>query len=94
MLGTNGHQPSLQKWHNSAHEEEPDPPARSPESTTRALSDRACVEPVVDQMLQVLGHAHLPHELDECNISEMREADTIEWPTLYLYRYMPVKAPM
>jgi hypothetical protein len=55
--------PSLQKGHDSTHEEQPDAPTRGPEPTTRSLSDRARIEPIVDQMLEVLRHAHLPHEL-------------------------------
>ena len=47
----------------SMHEEQPDAPTRSPEPTTRSLSDRARIEPMADQMLEVLRHAHLPHEL-------------------------------
>jgi hypothetical protein len=57
--------PSLKKRDDTAQEKEPHTPAGSPESTSRALSNRACVEAVVDQMLQVLGHANLPHELEK-----------------------------
>jgi hypothetical protein len=57
------HLPSLEKRHNSTHEEQPYTPTWSPESTTRSLSNRTCDEPVVDQVFEVLRHAHLSHEL-------------------------------
>jgi hypothetical protein len=41
-------EPSLEKRNNSTHEEQPDTPAWSPEPTSGALANRACVEPVVD----------------------------------------------
>ena len=46
----------------AAQEEEPDAPARRPEAAARPLADRPGVEPVVDQVLQVLAHADLPHQ--------------------------------
>ena len=55
--------PSLQQGDDAAHEEQPDTPARRPETTTRALPYRTSVEAVVDEMLEVLGHAYLPHQL-------------------------------
>ena len=55
--------PSLKKRHDTTHEEQPDPPARCPETNTRSLADRTSIEAVVDEMLEVLGHTNLPHEL-------------------------------
>jgi len=55
-------QPALQQRHHAAQEEEPHPPARRPEAAARPLADGPGVEPVVDQVLQVLAHADLPHQ--------------------------------
>mmetsp|Transcript_889 Transcript_889/g.2132 ORF Transcript_889/g.2132 Transcript_889/m.2132 type:complete len:706 (-) Transcript_889:1206-3323(-) len=55
-------QPALEQWHDATQEEEPHAPARRPETTPRPLADGPGVEAVVDQVLQVLAHAHLPHE--------------------------------
>mmetsp|Transcript_14739 Transcript_14739/g.38930 ORF Transcript_14739/g.38930 Transcript_14739/m.38930 type:complete len:664 (+) Transcript_14739:435-2426(+) len=55
-------QPTLQQRHNTAEEEEPHTPAWCPEATAGALADGARVESVVDQVLQVLAHADLPHQ--------------------------------
>ena len=57
--------PSLQQRDDATHEEQPNAPARSPEAATRTFAHRAGVEAVVDEVLEVLGHAHLPHELRE-----------------------------
>mmetsp|Transcript_66756 Transcript_66756/g.127143 ORF Transcript_66756/g.127143 Transcript_66756/m.127143 type:complete len:244 (-) Transcript_66756:1454-2185(-) len=54
--------PSLKQRHHTSQEEEPDTPAWGPEPTAWTLADRTGVEPVVDQMLQILAHAHLPHQ--------------------------------
>jgi hypothetical protein len=59
MIAIENYLTSLQKGHNYTHEEQPDTPTRSLEPT----ADRARIEPIVDQMLEVLRHAHLPHEL-------------------------------
>jgi len=55
--------PSFEKRDNSTHEEQPDTPTGSPEPTTWAFTDRAGVETIIDQVLEVLRHAYLPHEL-------------------------------
>lgn len=55
--------PSLEQRNDTTHEEQPDAPPGCPEADTRALSDRSSVEAVVDEMLQVLRHTDLPHEL-------------------------------
>mmetsp|Transcript_33281 Transcript_33281/g.109100 ORF Transcript_33281/g.109100 Transcript_33281/m.109100 type:complete len:1053 (+) Transcript_33281:4096-7254(+) len=55
-------QPTLQKRHDATEEEEPHAPAWCPEATARPLADWARVESVVDQVLQVLAHADLPHQ--------------------------------
>lgn len=46
--------PSLQQRNNSSKEEKPHAPHRSPESHPRTLSHGSSIEPVVDQMFQVL----------------------------------------
>merc|ERR1719318_1736727 len=56
-------QPSLQERSHSSHEEEPDSPPRSPEPTARSFSYRPGVEPVVDDVLEVLAHPDLLHQL-------------------------------
>jgi hypothetical protein len=38
-------------------------PTTHPEPTAWSLSNRAYVELIVDKMLEVLHHGHLPHEL-------------------------------
>ena len=56
-------QPALQQRRHAAHEEEPDPPAGRPEAAARPLAHRAGVEAVVDDVLEVLAHADLFHQL-------------------------------
>lgn len=48
-------EPALQQWYDTAQEEQPHSPARSPESTSWSLSDWSCVETVVDNVLQILA---------------------------------------
>ena len=55
--------PSRKKGDDATHEEQPDSPTRSPETTTRTLTNWTSIEAVVDQMLQVLRHSNLTHEL-------------------------------
>jgi hypothetical protein len=55
-------EPPFQKRHDSAQEEQPHTPAWSPKAAARAFTHRASVEAVVNEMLQVLAHAHLPHK--------------------------------
>mmetsp|Transcript_26458 Transcript_26458/g.83860 ORF Transcript_26458/g.83860 Transcript_26458/m.83860 type:complete len:710 (-) Transcript_26458:29-2158(-) len=55
-------QPTLQQRHDPTEEEEPHTPAWRPEATPRPLAHWTGVEAVVDQVLQVLAHAHLPHQ--------------------------------
>lgn len=47
----------------TSHEEEPNPPSRLPEADSGSLSDRTRVKPVVDQVLKILAHSDLLHEL-------------------------------
>ena len=47
--------PALKQWHNTAQEKEPHTPSGRPEANTRAFAHRACVEPVVDDVLQILA---------------------------------------
>ena len=56
-------QPPLQQWGHAPHKEEPHPPARGPETTAGTLTNRAGVEPIVDDVLEVLAHPDLLHEL-------------------------------
>ncbi|CAN8015572.1 unnamed protein product, partial [Ixodes persulcatus] len=66
-------QPALQQGGDAPHEEEPHPPAGGPDPAARALAHGALehtrergtppVEAVVDQVLEVLAHANLTHEL-------------------------------
>lgn len=55
--------PALQQRSDSAHEEQPDSPSRRPEAATGSFADRSRVEAVVNQMLQVLAHSNLLHQL-------------------------------
>ena len=56
-------EPPLQQRHDAAQEEQPHPPHRRPEPDTRTLADGTRVEPVVDEVLEVLAHPHLSHQL-------------------------------
>ena len=55
-------QPALQQRDDAAQEEEPHAPAGEPEAAAGALADGPGVEAVVDEVLEVLAHAHLAHE--------------------------------
>jgi hypothetical protein len=63
LTGEQVAQPSFQKRDYTAHEEEPHAPAWCPETVTRTFTNGAGIEAVVNQMLQVLGHSHLSHQL-------------------------------
>ena len=56
-------QPPLQQRRHAAQEEEPDPPAGSPDPAAGALPDRSGVEAVVDDVLEILAHPDLLHQL-------------------------------
>ena len=56
-------EPALEERNDAAHEEQPYTPSWCPETTSRTLAYRPRVEAVIDKMLQVLCHAHLPHQL-------------------------------
>lgn len=71
-------QPSLQQWGDAAHEEQPHTPTRRPETAAGALAHRPGVESVVDQVLQVLAHANLPHQLVLVAIHPRQLADVSE----------------
>ena len=53
----------FQEWGLPSHEEVPHSPSRSQESTTWALTYRSCIEPVVNDMFQILAHPDLLHQL-------------------------------
>jgi hypothetical protein len=55
--------PTFKKWHNTTHEEKPDAPTGSPEADARTLTNGTGIEAIVDKVLQVFRHPHLPHEL-------------------------------
>jgi hypothetical protein len=55
--------PTFKKRYNTTHEEKPDAPAGSPEADTGTLANRASIEAIVDEVLQVLRHSNLPHKL-------------------------------
>eukprot|EP01137_Pigoraptor_chileana_P034039 Opistho-2@25961 len=56
-------QPALEQGDNATEEEHPHPPARRPKTASGALPDRASVEAIVNDVLEILAHANLPHEL-------------------------------
>ena len=75
-------EPPLEKGDHASEEEEPDPPARSPEADTGPFADWSCVEAVVDEVLEVLGHPHLPHQsifitVHPCQLAHVRK-DVLE----------------
>mmetsp|Transcript_39887 Transcript_39887/g.113149 ORF Transcript_39887/g.113149 Transcript_39887/m.113149 type:complete len:527 (-) Transcript_39887:833-2413(-) len=82
--------PALQQGDDATQEEDPHAPHWSPEATAGPLTNRAGVEAVVDQVLQVLAHANLPHEavlvavhagelahMAECVLQTVRELEGI-----------------
>lgn len=56
-------QPSFKQRDNTPHEEQPDSPSGRPETDTRTLTNRASVEPRVDDVLEILAHTDLLHKL-------------------------------
>ena len=56
-------EPSLEKRHDAAQKEDPHTPRRSPEAAAWAFADGPGVEAIVYQMLQVLAHPNLLHQL-------------------------------
>jgi hypothetical protein len=55
-------EPSLKERNHASKEKEPHSPPRSPKADTRTLSNRSCVESVVNQVLKILSHSDLSHE--------------------------------
>ena len=55
--------PAFKKWHDAAHEEQPDAPTGSPEADTGTLANGTCIEAIIDEVLQVFRHSDLSHEL-------------------------------
>mmetsp|Transcript_27303 Transcript_27303/g.78698 ORF Transcript_27303/g.78698 Transcript_27303/m.78698 type:complete len:112 (-) Transcript_27303:1958-2293(-) len=70
--------PTLQKGDDAAQEEQPDSPARRPKADTRTLTDRAGIESVVNQMLQVLAHSDLPHQTILVPVHSRELTDVVE----------------
>mmetsp|Transcript_6179 Transcript_6179/g.20144 ORF Transcript_6179/g.20144 Transcript_6179/m.20144 type:complete len:665 (-) Transcript_6179:1552-3546(-) len=62
LAGEQVAEPPLEEGHDAPEEEEPDAPPRRPEADPRPFADGARVEARVDQVLEVLALAHLPHE--------------------------------
>ena len=56
-------QPALEQGDDAAQEKEPDAPHGRPEADAGALADGARVEAPVDEVLEVLAHADLAHQL-------------------------------
>lgn len=56
-------EPALEQRHDAAQEEQPHTPPRRPHTDTRALANGPSVEPVVDDVLEILAHADLSHQL-------------------------------
>lgn len=86
-------EPTLEERDDATHEEQPYTPAGCPETDTRALANRTRVEAVVDEVLEILRHPNLPHQL-RAGVSIISQHNTMHSLTLYLYRYIPVSAPM
>lgn len=61
-------QPAFQQRNNATKEEQPDTPHWRPETYSRSLTHRACVEAVVYQMLQVLQE-----DKAACSASRLQE---------------------
>jgi len=56
-------EPSLEERNDTTEEEEPNSPSRRPETDTRTFTDGTSVEASVDDVLQILAHSDLPHQL-------------------------------
>lgn len=54
--------PPFEQRNDASEEEEPDSPSRSPDANTRAFSDGTSIEPVVDDVLDILAHSDLTHD--------------------------------
>ena len=61
--------PSFKERNDAPHEEQPYPPPRSPESATRSFTNWASVEAIVDQILEILAHSRLSHQLPGVAVS-------------------------
>ena len=55
--------PALEKRRHASHEENPRSPSRSPNTAARAFADRASVESIVNNVLEILAHSNLLHQL-------------------------------
>jgi len=55
-------QPLLEERYHPVQEEDPHPPARGPEPNAWSFAYGSCVEPVVNEVLQVLAHPDLTHQ--------------------------------
>lgn len=55
--------PALKQGNDSPHEEQPHSPSGRPETTAWTFANRTCVESIVDQVFEILGQAHLSHQL-------------------------------
>mmetsp|Transcript_139393 Transcript_139393/g.242388 ORF Transcript_139393/g.242388 Transcript_139393/m.242388 type:complete len:464 (+) Transcript_139393:5762-7153(+) len=55
-------EPALKEGDNPPQEEQPHAPTGGPEAAPRALAHGPSVEPIVDQMLEILAHPDLPHQ--------------------------------
>jgi hypothetical protein len=64
------HVPPFQERDDSPHEKEPNAPARSPKPASRTLTNGTCIETVVYQVLEILGHSDLSHELAVNTLSD------------------------
>jgi hypothetical protein len=55
-------EPSLKKGNDSTDEKQPNAPTRGPEAYSWAFANLSGIEPVVDQVFEVLSHSDLAHQ--------------------------------
>lgn len=91
-------QPSLKQRDDSSQEEDPYTPSGLPEPDTWSFPYWSSVESRVDQVLQILGHSDLLHELVPVRDQrlffflshQMGRHDISQRAKTHLYRYIPV----
>ena len=63
LTGQQVAQPAFKQRGDAAQEKEPHAPSWSPNAASRTLSNRTGVEAVVNEVLEILAHTDLPHQL-------------------------------
>ena len=75
LTGQQVTKPMLEQRYDTTHEEYPNTPSWRPETTTGTLADRPRIEPVIDQMLEILAHPDLSHEFILVSVHASESSD-------------------